>query len=356
LRLLEYALRRLLLLIPVIAGVTVITFAVSNVIPGDVARAYCGHRCPAEQLAAIHERLGLDRPLYEQYWIYMQGLLAGDLGMSLSQRRPVADALREGFPATAELAFVSLLIAVPLGILGGVVSAVHRDKWPDHVTRFLAIAGVSVPVFWLGMMLQYGFATSRGFCGRELFGFIEVGCMPLFGRQPLGFEFPDATGLRLVDAWVAGPVPEGYTRWGLFVLALKHLALPAITLGYATAGIILRMTRSSMLEVLNEDYVRTARAKGVPEWKVHYKHALRNALIPTVTVIGLAFGGLLAGAVLTETIFEINGMGRMAVRAVSSLDFAMIMGVTLVIAVVYVITNLVVDLLYALLDPRVRLE
>lgn len=342
----EYVVRRLLLLVPVLVGVSLITFSISHVIPGDVARAYCGNRCPQETVDRLNRDLGLDKPLWEQYWIYAKGLVQGDWGEALSQnRRPVLDALREGFPATVELAVVAMLIATPIGIVTGVISAVYRDRWPDQLTRFLAIAGVSVPVFWLGLMLQYGFATSQGFCD----------CLPLFGRQPVNFDFPVATKYRLIDAWVAGPVPAGETRWSLFVVAVKHLALPAITLGYATAGIILRMTRSSMLEVLNEDYVRTARAKGLSEGKIVFKHALRNALIPTVTVVGLAFGGLLGGAVLTETIFELNGMGRMSVRAIFQLDFAMIMGFTLVVAIIYVLANLVVDILYAFLDPRVRL-
>lgn len=341
----EYIVRRLLLLIPVLVGVTIITFTISHVIPGDVARAYCGNRCPPDTVAAIRERLGLDRPVWEQYWIYVSGLVTGDWGQSLVERRPVLDAIKDGFPATAELAIVAMLIATPIGIVTGVVSAVYRDRWPDHITRFLAIAGVSVPVFWLGLTLQYFFATHMGLCE----------CFPILGRQPIGFDFPVETKYRLVDAWIADPVPEGWTRSELFVLALKHLALPSITLGYSTAGVILRMTRSSMLEVLNEDYIRTARAKGLSERKVIYKHALRNALIPTVTIIGLALGALLGGAVLTETIFEIDGIGRMATKAVFQLDFALIMGTTILIAVIYVLANLVVDLLYAVLDPRVRL-
>ncbi len=332
----DYIIRRLLLLIPVMLGVSMITFGLAHVIPGDVARAYCGQKCDEARVEAIRERLNLNEPLWKQYMIYMEDLLHGDLGFSLIRNEPVADALWRAFPATLELTMAAMFIVTVGGIFTGVLSATNQDKILDHVTRFVAITGVSMPIFWLALMLQW----ALGF---------HLDLVPILGRLDAGMPRPpDVTGMYTVDSALAGD-------WHTFRNAVWHLLLPAFTLAYGGMGIILRMTRSSLLEVLNEDYIRTARAKGLSERVVIYKHALRNALIPTVTVLGLSFGGLLGGAVLTETIFAWPGMGSYAVAAVLNLDYAGIMGFTLLVAVIYVLANLIVDIMYAFLDPRIRL-
>lgn len=333
----EYIVRRLLLLIPVLIGVTIITFTVSHVIPADPARAFAGGpKAQPETIARIRAELHLDKPIWEQYFYYLNDLIHFNLGKSYLENRMVTDSLAQYFPATFELTIFAMLISVPLGIIGGIISAIRQNKISDHITRIIAIVGYSLPIFWLALMLQYALAY-------------QIPIFPLEGRLSIGMVPPSTfTGLYFVDSIVSG---NGAT----LISSLHHLILPAFTLGFATLAIILRMTRSSMLEVMGTDYIRTARAKGLPERKVIYKHALRNALIPTLTVTGLQFGGLLSGAVLTETIFNWPGMGRFAARAVLGLDFNSVMGFTLVVAIIYVIANLIVDLLYAVIDPRVKL-
>ncbi|HDM25371.1 MAG TPA: ABC transporter permease [Thermoplasmatales archaeon] len=334
----EYIVRRLLLLIPVLLGVTVITFVVSHVIPADPAMAFAGGpKAQPETIARIRAELHLDQPLIIQYFYYLNDLIHFNLGKSYLENRPVTECISQYFPATFELTIFAMLITVPLGIVGGIISAIKRDKPIDHVTRFIAIVGYSLPIFWLALMLQYLFAY-------------QLPVFPLEGRLPIGVSSPPSfTGLYVLDSLLSGDL----VKCGQ---AIYHLIMPAFTLGFATLALILRMTRSSMLETLGMDYIRTARAKGLPERDVVYKHALRNALIPTVTVVGLQFGALLAGAVLTETIFNWPGMGRFAASAVLALDFNSVMGFTIVVALIYVIANLIVDLLYGILDPRVRLE
>jgi ABC-type dipeptide/oligopeptide/nickel transport system permease component len=333
----EYILRRLLLLIPVIIGVTIITFVVSHVIPADPARAFAGGpKAQPETIERIRLELHLDKPLWEQYFYYLNDLIHLNFGKSYLENRPVMNSLGQYFPATFELTIFAMLISIPLGIIGGIISAIKQNKISDHITRIIAIAGYSLPIFWLALMLQYVFAY-------------QIPIFPLEGRLSIGMTPPSTfTGLYVTDSIITG---NGNT----LISSLHHLLLPAFTLGFATLAIILRMTRSSMLEVLGTDYIRTARAKGLPERKVIYKHALRNALIPTITVAGLQFGALLSGAVLTETIFNWPGMGRFAARAVLGLDFNSVMGFTLIVAIIYVIANLIVDLLYAVIDPRVKL-
>jgi ABC-type dipeptide/oligopeptide/nickel transport system permease component len=333
----EYIVRRLVLLIPVIIGVTIITFVVSHVIPADPARAFAGGpKAQPETIARIRAELHLDKPIWEQYFYYLNDLIHFNLGKSYLEDRPVTDALAQYFPATFELTIFAMLIAVPLGIAGGIVSAIRQNKLSDHFTRIIAIVGYSLPIFWLALMLQYVFAYI-------------FPIFPLEGRLSVGMAPPGPiSGFFVIDSILTGNI-------GTLASSLLHLILPAFTLGFATLAIILRMTRSSMLEVMGTDYIRTARAKGLTERKVIYRHGLRNALIPTLTVTGLSFGGLLSGAVLTETIFNWPGMGRFAADAVLGLDFNSVMGFTLVVAIIYVVVNLIVDLLYAFVDPRVKL-
>jgi peptide/nickel transport system permease protein len=325
------------LLIPVIIGVTIITFVVSHVIPADPARAFAGGpKAQPETIARIRAELHLDKPLWEQYFYYLNDLIHLNLGKSFLENRPVTTALAQYFPATFELTIFTMLFAVPLGIVGGIISAIRQNKLSDHATRIIAIVGYSLPIFWLALMLQYAFAYI-------------FPILPLEGRLSVGMASPQFfTGFFVLDSIIS-------VNGATLVSALLHLVLPAFTLGFSTLAIILRMTRSSMLEVMGSDYIRTARAKGVTERRVIYRHGLRNALIPTITVTGLQFGALLSGAVLTETIFNWPGMGRFAAHAVLGLDFNSVMGFTLIVAIIYVIANLIVDLLYAMIDPRVKL-
>jgi len=333
----EFIVRRLLLLIPVLIGVTIITFVISHVIPADPAMAFAGGpKAQPETIERIREQLHLNEPIYIQYFYYLNDLLHFNLGKSYLENRPVTDALSQYFPATFELTIVAMLISIPLGILGGIISAIRRNKLSDQITRFIAIIGYSLPIFWLALILQYLLAY-------------QFPILPLEGRLAIGLSAPKLiTGLYIIDSIFTG-------NFETLISSIYHIILPAFTLGFATLALILRMTRSSMLEVMGMDYIRTARAKGLSERKVIYKHALRNALIPTVTVSGLQFGALLGGAVLTESIFNWPGMGRFAANAVLGLDFNSVMGFTLVVAIIYVIANLIVDLLYAIIDPRVKL-
>jgi peptide/nickel transport system permease protein len=333
----EFIVRRLLLLIPVLIGVTIITFVISHVIPADPAIAFAGGpKAQPETIERIREELHLNEPLYIQYFYYLNDLIHLNLGKSYLESRPVTDALSQYFPATFELTIIAMLISIPLGIVGGIISAIRRNKLSDQITRFIAIIGYSLPIFWLALMFQYLFAY-------------QFPILPLEGRLAIGLSAPQSiTGLYILDSILTGNLET-------LGSSLYHIIMPAFTLGFATLALILRMTRSSMLEVMGMDYIRTARAKGLSKEKVIYKHALRNALIPTVTVSGLQFGALLGGAVLTESIYNWPGMGRFAANAVLGLDFNSVMGFTLVVAIIYVIANLIVDLLYAVIDPRVKL-
>ncbi len=354
-RLRDYIIRRLLLLIPVLIGVSVMTFALTRLIGGPLGAAsiYINEKCLQSDtcIDAVIHKYGFDQPIPIQYVNYMKALLQGDLGYSKSAKLLVTDAITSKMPATFELASAAMVIAVVFALPLGVLSATRRNKPVDHATRVLALSGVSIPVFWLGLMLKYLLFY---------FPFIYLGIklLPIDGRATSGMygictsrvSFPlcASTNLYTVDAILA---LNGTALWD----AVSHLILPALTLAFVTMAIIVRMMRSSMLEVLNQEYIKTARSKGLSEKVVIKKHARRNALIPTTTVIGLSFGGLLGGAVLTESIFTWPGIGRWSADAVTQFDPAAIMGFTLVAAVVYVVANLVVDVLYAYLDPRIRL-
>ena len=316
-------------------GVSVITFAISHVIPADPVAAALGDHATDAQIAQFRTEYHLDRPLPEQYLIYATGILHGDLGKSIRTRRSVADDLADSFPATLELSFAALLISIVLGVPAGVWSAVSRGRVPDYVVRLLSLAGGSLPVFWLGLIVIGLFYYQLGW-------FPGGGRLDTFVPPP-----PTRTGLYVVDSILAGDFEALRS-------SLVHLVLPALTLGYFSTAVIARMTRSSMLDVLSQDYMRTARAKGLAERLVIFRHGLRNALIPTVTIIGLTFGSLLSGAVLTETIFSWPGLGRYATASAVSLDFPAVLGVTLLAAIVYPVANLAVDIAYYWLDPRIQ--
>ncbi len=327
--------RRLASLVWVVVGVSLITFAISHLVPGDPARLVAGDRATPEIVAHIRAQLGLDLPLPQQYLRYMGQLLQGDLGTSIRTHRPVLQDIAAFFPATLELALSALLLATLLGIPLGVLSAVYRNRFVDHVARTLAVTGISTPAFWLGLGLIVVF-------------YGKLGWLPGGGRIDQGLAPPPGlTGLYLIDAAVAGD-------WVVWRSALQHMILPALTLGFVHLGVVARQVRSSMLEQLGEDYVRTARAYGLNAWSVVVRHALPNALIPSVTVLGLALGDLLYGAVLTETVFGWPGMGAYVVDSIQALDFPAVMGFAVVVSFAYVILNLLVDLLYRRLDPRIR--
>ena len=333
--LLSYLLRRLVGFAAVMVGISIITFGISHLVPTDPAIVALGDHATDAQIEAFREKYGLNKPVLEQYWIYVTNLTHGDLGISLRTRRPVAADLRDFFPATFELSLTALILSILIGIPAGVVSATARNRLPDHVVRIVSLIGGSVPIFWLGLIL-IGF-----FYGR--LGWLPGGArIDKFIPPP-----PMVTGLFTIDSLVAGD-------YKAFWSSVHHLILPALALGYFSTAIIARMMRSSMLEVLNQQFVLAARAKGLRQGLVVWRHAARNALIPTVTTIGVTFGSLLSGAVLTETIFSWPGLGRYATNSAINLDFPAVMGVTLLAALIYTITNLIVDVGYQWLDPRIR--
>jgi peptide/nickel transport system permease protein len=326
--------RRLAFLLLVVFGVSLITFAISHMIPGDPARLIAGPHASDAVVENMRRQLGLDQPLGRQYLHYVRDLMHGDLGTSIRTGRPVAQDIATFFPATIELVVVALLMAVLAGVPLGVASAVWRDRPIDHLSRALAVTGISAPAFWLGLILI------AVFYGR-------LGWFPGGGRiNPMLVPPVPVTGSFLLDALIGG-------RWVDFASALHHIALPAVTLGFVNIGVIARQIRSSMLDQLKEDYVRTARAGGLSRARVILGHALPNALIPSVTVLGVAFGDLLYGAVLTETIFAWPGMGNYVVASIQALDFPAVMGFTIVVSFAYVLVNLAVDLAYLALDPRI---
>ena len=334
-RFVGFLLRRVVGIAAVMIGVSIITFAISHVVPADPAVAALGDHATDAQIAAFRAEYRLDRPLPEQYATYVVGLLHGDLGRSIRTRRSVADDLADSFPATLELSLAALGISLLIGIPAGIWSAIYRGRLPDVIVRIAALAGGSLPVFWLGLIVIGLFYYQLGW-------FPGGGRLDTFVSPP-----PTRTGLYVVDSVLALDVDALRS-------SLIHLVLPSLTLGYFSTAVVARMTRSSMLEVLGQDYMRTARAKGLAERLIVVRHGLRNALIPTVTVIGLTFGSLLSGAVLTETIFSWPGLGRYATASAISLDFPAVLGVTLLAAIVYPVANLAVDIAYYWLDPRIQ--
>ncbi len=304
----SYLVRRLLLALPVVLGVATLVFLLIHLIPGDPVEIMLGESALPADRDALREALGLDRPILEQYGSFLWGLCRGDLGVSLQQRRPVTALIREHYPATLELTLAAMLISLLIALPAGILSGIRQYSFWDHSTMFMALLGVSMPNFWLGPLLIWVFS-------------IQLGWFPVSGKG-----------------------------------GLAHLLLPALTLGASMAAIVARMTRSSVLEVLREDYVMTARAKGLSEARIILKHVLRNAMLPVLTVVGLQFGALLAGSIITETIFSWPGLGTLMVKAIQTRDYPVVQGCVLVIALSYVLVNLFTDLLYGVIDPRIRYE
>ena len=332
----RYVLQRLLFVIPTLFGVTVISFALTYLLPGNPALVKAGALATPDVVREIERRMGLDQPVYVQYWRYVSGLARGDLGESSSTGRPVREDFRQRVPATLELTLASLLVAITVGIPLGVLAAVHRDSLLDQVSRVLGVAGVAMPSFWTGLLLVYVF-----------FYLLGVAPPPL-GRITAGVGPPARiTGLYVVDAAVTANGPA-------LVSALHHLMLPALTLGLAVMAPLTRMVRATMLEILESDYVTAAWAAGLPRRRVIYGDALRNALIPVITLLGVIFGFLMAGNVVVEMVFAWPGLGHYAVTALVTKDPGPIQSFVLFVAVMYVVVNLAVDLLYGLADPRIR--
>jgi len=334
---LRFIFRRLVGLLFVLIGVSAITFFLAQVVPVDPAAFALGQNARDDQIEAYRQELGLDRPIWEQYINYMGRLLTGDLGESIRTRRAVILDLGDYLPATLELSLAALLVALLFGIPLGVIAALHRNGWLDAFARLLALIGGSVPIFYLGLLaLGLFYRTLRW--------------VPAPGRLDSTLKPPDTiTGMFTVDALLTG-------NWVVLQNSLHHLILPALVLGYFSTAVLLRMTRSSLLEILSQDFVRTAQAKGLRQRMVVWRHVLKNAMPPVLTTIGITFGSLLSGAVLTETIFNWPGLGRYATTSVTSLDYPAVMGVTLVAAIVYPAVNTLVDIGYHLLDPRVRVD
>ena len=357
----QYLLRRLLSSIPVLFGILIVTFIIARVIPGDPCRAILGEKATAEICERFVHEHGLDRPIHEQLFIYMGEVLRGDFGESIRYSMPVTRLLIERLPTTVELSFAALLVSLIVGIPLGVISAVRHNSWIDVVTMVWANLGVSMPVFWLGLMLAYVFSlllkdtpfwlppSGRVSAGIPAAPFYDVWNLnvPESGLLLAFYQFVGR--LNILNAILT-------TNWELLKDAIVHLILPALALGTIPMAIVARMARSAMLDVLGQDYIRTARAKGLRQRVVVMKHAFRNALLPLVTVIGLSLGGLLGGAVLTETIFGLSGVGRTLYEAITARDYGIVQAFTVVIAVFFVLLNLLVDLSYSYLDPRIRLE
>ncbi len=357
----QYFVRRLFLSIPVLLGILLVTFVMARVIPGDPCRAILGEKATKAVCDRfIHEK-GLDKPIHIQFGIYMGEIIQGDFGQSIRYGMPVTRLLAERLPMTVELSFSALLVSIIVGIPLGIISAVRHNSWVDVITMVWANIGVSMPVFWLGLMLAFVFS-------------ILLKDTP-FWLPPSGRVTPGITNDPFFEVWGLNMPETGFftsffyflsrlnllnaaltANWELFKDSLTHLILPALALGTIPMALIARMARSSMLEVLGQDYIRTARAKGLTPVKVIFKHAFRNSLLPLVTVIGLSLGSLLGGAVLTETIFGLSGVGRTLYDAITARDYGIVQAFTVVIAVFFVLLNLIVDLSYAYLDPRIRLD
>jgi dipeptide transport system permease protein len=332
---LRYFLSRLLTFVPTFLGVTLVSFSFIRILPGDPIIVMAGERgMTAARYAELQKQFGFDQPIYVQFWTYFTGVLQGDLGQSYVTKRPVWDEFFTLFPATLELSLVAITIAIALGLPAGVIAAVHRGKVFDRVLMSSALVGYSMPIFWWALLLIIVFSGNLGWT-------------PVSGRIDLLYYFNDVTGFMLIDSLISG-------QRGAFASAVSHLVLPSIVLATIPLAVIARQTRSAMLEVLSEDYIRTAKAKGLAPLRVNGLHALRNAMIPVVTVIGLMVGTLLAGAILTETIFSWPGIGKWMVDSIFRRDYPVVQGGLLLVAVMVMVVNLTVDLLYGLINPKIR--
>lgn len=329
-----YTGRRLLGLIPVLVGISLAVFLFLHLIPGDPAVVILGERGTPEKVAELRTQLGLDRPLWEQYFIFAKNLLTGNLGTSILSLVPVSDELAKRWPATFELALAAMLFATALGVPLGILAAVRKNSLFDNFSTIFSLVGVSLPVFWLGLLLAYLFA-------------VNLQWLPAGGRVSVDVDtyFRPVTGFFVLDALFQ---PRAFPD------VFKHIILPAVTLGTIPLAILTRITRSAMLEVLNQDYVRTARAKGLLERIVVWRHAFKNALLPVITIIGLQFGTLLGGAILTETIFSWPGIGSYIYQGIENRDYPIVQGGVVLVALIFALVNLAVDLTYALFDPRIQ--
>ena len=333
---LRFIVRRLILLIPILIGLSILVFFWIRALPAGPAQSLLGERATPETVAEIERQYGLDKPLYVQYWRYVKTVAQGDLGTTIRTRRPVSDELRERFPATIELAFAALLFATLLGIPLGFVAAKRYGTWVDHSSLVVSLIGISIPIFFLAILLKYVFA-------------VQLGLLPTVGRISVLINIDHPTNFYTVDALLAGDLAA-------FWDVSKHLMLPAIALGSIPLAITARITRAAVLDVQNEDYIRTARAKGLPPRVVDERHIFRNAALPITTIVGLQTGLLLSGAVLTETVFAFPGMGTWLVEAIRQRDFPVLQGGILFVSFVFVIVNLLVDISYALINPRIRVS
>ena len=330
-----FILRRLGLLIPTFIGVSLVAFFFIRLLPGDPVLLLAGERgISPERYAELMHRFGFDLPLWKQFIYYFTDLLHGDFGTSISTKKPIFTEFFTLFPATLELSFCAVIFAVALGVPAGVIAAVKRNSWFDHTAMATALVGYSMPIFWWALLLIIVFSGMLGWT-------------PVSGRISLMFFFPKVTGFMLIDSLLSG-------KAGAFQSAVSHLILPTIVLGTIPLAVIARQTRSAMLEVLGEDYIRTAKAKGLSPFRVVAVHALRNALIPVITTIGLQIGVLMAGAILTETIFSWPGIGKWMIDSISRRDYPVVQSGLLLIAAIVMIVNLIVDLTYGLINPRIR--
>ncbi|WP_188454097.1 ABC transporter permease [Virgibacillus oceani] len=333
---LKYIIRRLFMLIPVLIGVSILTFSLIHLIPGDPARSMLGEKATEAQLESLREELGLNDSYIVQYGRFLGDILQGDLGESIQSKEDIAIQLLHKLPATVELTIFAMLLAVVIGVLAGVVAAVKQYSWFDNLSMTGALFGVSLPIFWLGLMMIWLFS-------------VTLNILPPSGRLTAGVELNTITNFYLLDSILTG-------NWVAFKDAFSHLLMPGLALGTIPMAIIARMTRSSMLEVMRQDYIRTANAKGLKKYLVIFQHALKNASLPVLTVIGLQFGLLLGGAVLTETIFSWPGIGRYVYLAVLGRDYPVVQSTILIVATIFVLINLLTDILYKYFDPRIRYE
>jgi peptide/nickel transport system permease protein len=333
---LRFVVRRLLLLIPILIGLSILVFVWIRALPGGPAQALLGERADAESIAEIREQYGLDKPVHVQYWEYVKTTASGDLGTSVTTRRPVVDELEQRFPATIELTIAALIFATMVGIPLGFVAAKKYGTATDHASLVVSLIGISIPVFFLAILLKYVFA-------------VKLGWLPTVGRIDARTDLEHPTNFYTLDALLAGDLPA-------FWDVVKHLILPAIALGSIPLAITARITRASVLDVQNEDYVRTARAKGMSPRVVDQRHIFKNALLPIVTIIGLQAGLLLSGAVLTETVFAFPGMGTWLVDAIKQRNYPVLQGGILFVSLVFVMVNLLVDISYAYINPRIRVS
>jgi peptide/nickel transport system permease protein len=333
---LGFIIRRSLIIIPTLLGVSIVVFLLLAITPGDPAELLLGERATVESLEAMREYLGLNEPLHVQYGLYLKRLIKLDLGETIWTRQKVIVEIKERFPATIELSLAAMFISCFFGVILGIVSASRQYSVLDYLSMVVSLIGVSMPVFWLGLVLMLVFS-------------LYLGWFPISGRIGIDVELEVITNFYILDAIIT-------RNWAALRDVLHHLALPAIALSTIPMAIVARMTRSSMLEVLRQDYIKTARAKGLSETKVVFKHALRNSLIPVVTVIGLQFGILLGGAILTETVFAWPGVGKWLYDGVMKRDYMVIQGGTMLVATIFVVVNTLVDVLYAFINPRITVQ